>query len=33
MDHLRGLPAESEGQLPTLLVDQRATEVRAIKAG
>ena len=33
MDHLRGLPAESEGQLPRLLVDQRATEVRAIKAG
>jgi 5'-nucleotidase len=33
MDHLRGLPAKSPGELPTIPVDERAAEVRAIKAG
>jgi 5'-nucleotidase len=33
MDHLRGLPARSKGELPTIPVDERATEVRAIRAG
>ncbi|HUL04930.1 MAG TPA: bifunctional metallophosphatase/5'-nucleotidase [Candidatus Acidoferrum sp.] len=33
MDHLRGLPAKSPGELPVIPVDERATEVRAIKAG
>ena len=32
MDHLRSLPAKS-GELPVIPVDERATEVRAIKAG
>jgi len=31
MDHLRSLPVKSKGQLPTIPVDQRAMEVRAIK--
>jgi len=33
MDHLRGLPVKSRGQLPTIPVDERAAEVRAIKVG
>ncbi len=33
MDHLRSLPAKSPGELPTIPVDERAAEVRAIKAG
>jgi 5'-nucleotidase len=33
MDHLRGLPAKEKGALPVIPVDERANEVRAIKAG
>jgi 5'-nucleotidase len=33
MDHLRSLPVKSKGELPTIPVDDRAAEVRAIKAG
>ena len=33
MDHLRRLPARSKGVLPTIPVDARAAEVRAIKVG
>ena len=33
MDHLRSLPMESPGELPVIPVDERAAEVRAIKAG
>jgi 5'-nucleotidase len=33
MDHLRRLPVKSTGQLPTIPADERAAEVRAIKAG
>jgi 5'-nucleotidase / UDP-sugar diphosphatase len=33
MDHLRRLPVKSKGQLPVIPVDERAKEVRAIKAG
>ena len=33
MDHLRSLPVKSKGDLPTIPVDERAAEVRAIKAG
>ena len=33
MDHLRGLPAKAKGELPVIPVDERAAEVRAIKAG
>jgi 5'-nucleotidase len=33
MDHLRGLPVKNKGELPTIPVDERAAEVRAIKAG
>jgi len=33
MDHLRGLPAKSPGELPTIPVDDRAAEARAIKVG
>jgi 5'-nucleotidase len=33
MDHLRSLPAKSKGELPVIPVDDRAAEVRAIKAG
>jgi len=33
MDHLRSLPAKSKGELPTIPVDGRAAEVRAIKVG
>jgi 5'-nucleotidase / UDP-sugar diphosphatase len=32
MDHLRHLPVKSKGELPTIPVDERAKEVRAIKA-
>ena len=33
MDHLRSLPVKNKGELPTIPVDERATEVRAIKEG
>jgi len=33
MDHLRNLPVKSPGELPTIPVDERAAEVRAIRAG
>jgi 5'-nucleotidase len=33
MDHLRALPVKSPGELPVIPVDERAAEVRAIKAG
>ena len=33
MDHLRRLPVKSKGELPTIPVDKRAAEVRAIKVG
>jgi 5'-nucleotidase/UDP-sugar diphosphatase len=33
MDHLRSLPVNTKGELPTIPVDERAAEVRAIKAG
>jgi len=33
MDHLRNLPVKTKGELPTIPVDERAAEVRAIKAG
>jgi 5'-nucleotidase/UDP-sugar diphosphatase len=33
MDHLRSLPAKSDSELPTIPIDERAMEVRAIKAG
>ena len=33
MDHLRSLPVKNKGELPTIPVDDRAAEVRAIKAG
>jgi 5'-nucleotidase len=33
MDHLRSLPVKTKGELPTIPVDARAREVRAIKAG
>jgi 5'-nucleotidase len=32
MDHLRNLPAKP-GELPVIPVDERAAEVRAIRAG
>jgi 5'-nucleotidase len=32
MDHLRRLPVKTKGELPTIPVDERAAEVRAIKA-
>jgi 5'-nucleotidase len=32
MDHLRSLPVKNKGALPVIPVDQRAAEVRAIKA-
>jgi 5'-nucleotidase len=31
MDHIRRLPVRSKGELPTIPVDERAAEVRAIK--
>jgi 5'-nucleotidase len=33
MDHLRRLPVKNKGELPTIPVDERAAEVRAIKEG
>jgi len=33
MDYLRNLPVKTKGELPTIPVDARAKEVRAIKAG
>jgi len=33
MDYLRDLPVKSKGELPTIPVDERAAEVRAIKVG
>jgi 5'-nucleotidase/UDP-sugar diphosphatase len=33
MDHLRGLPVKSPGELPVIPVDGRASEVRAVRAG
>jgi 5'-nucleotidase len=33
MDHLRSLPVKKKGELPTIPVDERAAEVRAIKVG
>ena len=33
MDHLRSLPAKGQDALPTIPVDERAAEVRAIKQG
>ena len=33
MDHLRNLPVKGKGELPVIAVDERAAEVRAIKAG
>jgi 5'-nucleotidase len=33
MDYLRNLPVKSPGELPTIPVDERAAEIRAIKAG
>jgi 5'-nucleotidase len=33
MDHLRSLPVKSPGELPTIPIDERAAEVRAIKVG
>jgi len=33
MDHLRALPVQSPGQLPVIPVDERASEIRAIKLG
>jgi 5'-nucleotidase len=32
MDHLRGMPAQGKGELPVFAIDDRAAEVRAIKA-
>jgi 5'-nucleotidase len=33
MDHLRSLPVKNKGELPTIPVDERAAEVRAIRVG
>jgi 5'-nucleotidase/UDP-sugar diphosphatase len=33
MDHLRNLPVKTKGELPVIPIDERAAEVRAIKAG
>jgi len=33
MDHLRSLPVKADERIPTIPVDERATEVRAIKVG
>ena len=33
MDYLRSLPVKGEGELPAIPVDERASEIRAIKAG
>jgi 5'-nucleotidase/UDP-sugar diphosphatase len=32
MDHLRALPVKSPGELPVIPIDERAAEIRAIKA-
>jgi 5'-nucleotidase / UDP-sugar diphosphatase len=32
MDHLRSLPVKTKGELPVIPIDERAAEVRAIKA-
>jgi hypothetical protein len=32
MDHLRRLPVKNQDELPTIPVDERANEIRAIKA-
>jgi 5'-nucleotidase/UDP-sugar diphosphatase len=32
MDYLRNLPVKHPGELPTIPVDERAAEVRAIRA-
>jgi len=31
MDYLRTLPVKNQGELPTIPLDERAAEVRAIK--
>jgi 2',3'-cyclic-nucleotide 2'-phosphodiesterase (5'-nucleotidase family) len=31
MDHLRNLPVQTKGELPTIPVEERAAEVRVIK--
>jgi 5'-nucleotidase / UDP-sugar diphosphatase len=33
MDHLRSFPVKAAGELPTVVIDDRAKEVRAIKVG
>ena len=33
MDYLRSLPVEGQNELPTIPVDERAAEVRAIRVG
>jgi 5'-nucleotidase len=33
MDHLRSLPVNKAGELPVIVIDERAQEVRAIRAG
>jgi 5'-nucleotidase len=33
VDQLRSLPVKNKGELPTIPVDERAAEVRAIKVG
>jgi 5'-nucleotidase/UDP-sugar diphosphatase len=33
MDHLRGLPVKRQGGLPTIPLDERAAEIRAIRLG
>jgi 5'-nucleotidase/UDP-sugar diphosphatase len=33
MDHLRSLPVKTKGELPVIPVDERAAEVRGIRAG
>jgi 5'-nucleotidase len=32
MDHIRGLPVTGPGELPIIPVDDRAAEIRAVKA-
>jgi 5'-nucleotidase / UDP-sugar diphosphatase len=33
MDYIRNLPVKNPGELPTIVVDEPAAEVRAIKIG
>jgi len=33
MDHLRSFPVKNKGELPTIPIDERTTEIRAIKVG